>query len=165
MFDIRPFVKMDFPCVKAIYQQGIDTGIATFQSKAKDWQDWNASLLHHCRLVAVNESNRIVGWAGLSAISDRCCYAGVAEVTVYIAEEARGYGAGVKLLSALVTCSEDHGYWTLKAGIFEQNTPSIELHKKCGFRVLGTQERLGKLNEKWMNVTQMERRSNVTGID
>lgn len=165
MFQIRPFVKMDFPCVKEIYQQGIDTGLATFQTEAKDWDDWDQSILHHCRLVAVNESNRITGWAALSSVSNRCCYAGVAEVTVYVSQEARGYGAGKQLLDALVKCSEGHGYWTLKAGIFAENAASINLHQKCGFNILGTQEKLGKLHDKWIDVVAMERRSTVVGID
>ena len=165
MFQIRPFVKMDFPDVKKIYQEGIDTGMATFQTRAKDWDEWDASVLTQCRLVAVNESNRVTGWAALSEVSNRCCYAGVAEVTIYITQDARGYGAGQQLLNALVQCSEKNGYWTLKAGIFAQNTASIALHKKCGFKILGTQDKLGKLNNTWIDVVAMERRSTTVGID
>lgn len=156
---------MDFPCVKQIYQEGIDTRLATFQTEAKNWEEWDNSLLHHCRLVAVNESNRVTGWAALASVSSRCCYAGVAEVTIYIAQDARGYGAGKILLESLVSCSEEHGYWTLKAGIFAENTASINLHQKCGFKVLGTQEKLGKLGNKWIDVVAMERRSQKVGID
>lgn len=165
MFEVRPFVKMDFEYVQAIYQQGIDTGLATFQTEVKSWQDWDKSFTHHCRLVIVNETNRVCGWAALSPVSSRCCYAGVAEVTVYMASDARGYGGGEQLLNALVSCSEKQGIWTLKAGIFEQNLASIALHRKCGFKVLGTQERLGKLHNNWINVVAMERRSDVVGID
>lgn len=165
MFQIRPFVKMDFPCVKDIYQQGIDTGLATFQTKAKEWDEWDQSLIHHCRLVAVNESNRVTGWAALAAVSNRCCYAGVAEVTIYISQEARGYGAGKLLLQQLVQCSEERSYWTLKAGIFAQNTGSIALHEKCGFKKLGIQEKLGKYKDDWIDVVAMERRSQIVGID
>ena len=101
----------------------------------------------------------------MSSVSDRCCYAGVAEVTVYVSQEARGYGAGKQLLDALVKCSEGRGYWTLKAGIFAENAASINLHQKCGFNILGTQEKLGKLHDKWIDVVAMERRSTVVGID
>lgn len=165
MFEVRPFVKMDFECVQAIYQQGIDSGLATFQTEVKSWQEWDESFVHSCRLVIVNESNRVCGWAALSPVSSRCCYAGVAEVTVYMASDARGFGGGKQLLQALVNCSEQQGIWTLKAGIFEQNLASIALHQKCGFKTLGTQERLGKLHNTWMNVVAMERRSQVVGID
>lgn len=165
MFQVRPFVKMDFDCVQAIYQQGIDTGLATFQTNVKSWPEWDESFLHNCRLVVLNESNRVCGWAALSPVSSRCCYSGVAEVTVYMANDARGYGGGEILLKALVACSEKHGIWTLKAGVFEQNKASIRLHQKCGFRLLGIQEGLGKLGNQWINIAAMERRSTVVGID
>lgn len=165
MFEVRPFVKMDFDCVQEIYQQGIDSGIATFQTEVKSWADWDASFLHDCRLVLLNESNRVCGWAALSPVSNRCCYAGVAEVTIYMAIDSRGFGGGEKLLNALVACSEKQGFWTLKAGIFEQNKASIRVHQKCGFYLLGTQKRLGRLGNQWINVVAMERRSETVGVD
>lgn len=163
-FSIRPFDRQDFERVKEIYQQGIDTGIATFQTEAKDWPDWDQGLLQHSRLVAANE-NQVLGWAALSGVSDRCCYAGVAEVTVYIGDNAQGKGAGKALLEALVASSEKEGYWTLQAGIFTQNEASIALHKKCGFREIGVRRKIGKLSGRWMDTVLMERRSQVVGID
>lgn len=162
---IRPFIEPDFDDVAQIYQQGIETGIATFQTQVKSFDEWDASLLAHSRLVAIDEDNKVLGWAALSSVSSRCVYAGVAEVTIYIHQDAQGKGVGHTLLNALVKDSEDNGIWTLKAGIFVENTPSIKLHEKCGFKVLGVQEKLGKLGAQWKDVLLMERRSQVVGVD
>lgn len=162
MVDIRNFKKEDFDVVKKIYQQGIDSGLATFQTQAKNWQEWDNSVLPICRLVAVDDSN-VLGWAALSSISDRCVYGGVSEVTVYVATEAQGRGIGYKLLSALIKDSEKNNMWTLQAGIFPENQASINLHKKCGFRIVGTREKLGQINGVWHDVVLLERRSKVVG--
>ncbi len=159
----REFKESDFSAVKDIYQQGIDTGNATFQTKAKDWHDWNSSMLEVCRLVAV-ENGRVIGWAALSAVSSRCVFEGVAEVSIYVADEARSKGVGNALLSELISKSEEEGFWTLQAGIFPENESSIALHKKNGFRVIGVRERLGKMNDKWRDIVLMERRSTVVGV-
>lgn len=164
MIEIRPFVESDFERVKAIYQEGIDTGQATFQTDAKDWHEWDASLLPHSRLVACS-NGIVVGWAGLSAVSSRCVYAGVAELTIYIAAEVRGKGVGKQLLQALIAASEDAGIWTLKAGVFPENEASVQLHLKCGFKTLGRQERIGKLAGVWRDTLLLERRSNIVGMD
>lgn len=163
-FLISNFSREDFDQVRDIYQQGIDTGIATFQSQAKPWEEWDKSLLTHSRLVA-KQGDKVMGWAGLSGVSDRCCYAGVAEVTVYIGNDAQGKGVGKALLKALISDSEKNGFWTLQAGIFTQNTASIALHEACGFRQLGVREKIGKLNGRWMDTVLMERRSKTVGID
>ena len=163
MVYIRNFEQNDFDSVKDIYQQGIDTGNATFETQAKEWDEWNNSMLQVCRLVAV-EDDRVVGWAALSPVSSRCVYAGVAEVTVYVAGEARGKGVGEALLSRLVEESEKEGFWTLQAGIFPENESSIALHQKNGFRILGLREKLGKMGEKWRDVVLLERRSKVVGV-
>ena len=115
-----------------------------------------------CRPVARLKDN-IVGWAALSAVSSRCAYAGVAEVSVYVSGLARGRGVGFRLLSELVTASEEAGIWTLQAGIFPENQASIRLHERCGFRVIGKRERLGQLKSTWRDVLLMERRSVVAG--
>ena len=163
MMYIRNFKQSDFDSVKDIYQQGIDTGNATFETQVKEWDEWNNSMLQVCRLVAV-ENERVVGWAALSPVSNRCVYAGVAEVSVYVASEARGKGVGQILLAKLVEESEKKGFWTLQAGIFPENESSIALHQKNGFRILGLQEKLGKMGEKWRDVVLLERRSKVVGI-
>lgn len=163
MITIRKFEKEDYPAVKDIYQQGIDTGHATFQEKAKDWEEWDKSVLQACRLVAVN-GKTVVGWAALSSVSDRCVYGGVAEVAVYVAFNDRGKGVGLQLLSALFLESEKNNIWTLQAGIFPENTASVELHKKNGFRIVGTREKLGKMNGVWRDVFLLERRSTIVGL-
>lgn len=160
---IRNFEQNDFDSVKDIYQQGIDTGNATFETQAKEWDEWNNSMLQVCRLVAV-ENDRVLGWAALSPVSSRRVYAGVAEVSVYVASEARGKGIGEALLSRLVEESEKEGFWTLQAGIFPENESSIALHQKNGFRILGLREKLGKMGEKWRDVVLLERRSKVVGV-
>jgi L-amino acid N-acyltransferase YncA len=161
---IRDFIKADFAVVNNIYQQGIDTGHATFQSKAKTWLEWDSSLIKACRLVA-DEQGLVIGWAGLSSVSARSVYAGVAEITVYVAAEAQGKGVGLLLLSELVCRSEELGYWTLQAGIFPENQASIALHQKCGFRVLGLREKVGRMGGLWRDTLLLERRSLIVGLD
>jgi len=161
---ITQFIRADFPAVKAIYQEGIDTGNATFQSRAKDWADWDASMMPNCRLVAKNHGN-VLGWAALSGVSNRCIYAGVAEVSVYISQSAQGQGIGSKLLNQLILCSEKEGIWTLQAGIFPENNGSIALHKKCGFKTLGTREKIGQMHGVWRDTILMERRSTIVGLE
>lgn len=160
---IREFDKKDFPAVMDIYQQGIDTGNATFQQVSKSWEEWNNSMLMSCRLVAT-EDNSLLGWAGLSPISSRQVYSGVAEVSVYVAEQAQGRGIGQELLAQLILASENNNIWMLQAGIFPENVGSIFLHKKHGFRQLGVREKLGQMNGVWRNVVLMERRSQIVGV-
>ena len=148
----------DWPAVRAIYLEGIATGNATFAQSAPDWAEWDAGHLESCRLVATVEEV-VAGWAALSAVSSRCVYAGVAEVSIYVAESARGKGVGLELLQALAGASEHAGLWTLQAGIFPENTASIRLHKRCGFRVVGTRERIGCMDGRWRDVMLLERRA------
>jgi phosphinothricin acetyltransferase len=152
----------DWGAVRAIYLEGIATGNATFETTASDWEKWDAGHLQACRFVA-RVQDEIVGWAALSPVSARKVYAGVTEVSVYVAERARGRKVGSRLLAELVKASEREGIWTLNAGIFPENTASIELHKRHGFRVVGTRERIGCMNGRWRDVTLMERRSQVVG--
>jgi L-amino acid N-acyltransferase YncA len=148
----------DWEAVRSIYLQGIATGNATFEKNAPEWEAWDAAHLPFCRLTA-GKKGEILGWAALSPYSRRQVYSGVAEVSVYVAETARGQGIGGTLLSALVTQSGEHGIWTLQAGIFPENTASIQLHKRFGFRVVGTRERIGFMDGRWRDVVLMERRS------
>ena len=160
---IRPFEKTDYPSVKSIYKQGIDTGNATFQTKAKEWEEWDNSMLSSCRLVASNDKY-ILGWAALSPVSSRDVYSGVAEVSVYVAESSQGRGVGQSLLSQLIIESENNNIWMLQAGIFPENIGSIALHKNNGFRQLGIREKLGQMNGVWRDVVMMERRSKIVGV-
>ena len=148
--------------VKTIYQQGIDTQNATFQEKAKSWPEWDQSMLKVCRLVAVDAA--VVGWAALSAVSGRAVYAGVAEVSIYLAPAYQGQGIGRQLLTALIAASEQAGFWTLQAGVFPENVGSVALLKKCGFRVVGVREKLGQMKGRWRDVLLLERRSQTVGI-
>lgn len=143
--------------MRAIFEEGIATGTATFETRAPSWENWDGAHLP-LRLVAEEERD-VVGWAALSAYSARECYRGVAESSVYVAERARGREVGRALMERLVADSEAAGYWTLLAGIFPENEASVELHRPLGFRVLGRHERLGRLNGEWKDVLLLERRS------
>ena len=160
---IEAMAPQDWDAVRAIYLEGISTGNATFEKSAPDWQAWDAGHLKSCRLVA-RLNSEILGWAALSPVSGRCVYSGVAEVSVYVAERARGRKIGSRLLDALVTASEREGVWTLQAGIFPENLPSIESHKRNGFRIVGTREKLGSMDGRWRDVILMERRSAIVGV-
>ena len=148
----------DWPEVRAIYLEGIATGNATFQKTAPEWEEWDTGHLAQCRLVARGDG-QVAGWAALSRVSARAVYAGVAEVSVYVAARARGQGVGRLLLGALVAESERVGVWTLQAGIFPENRASLALHESAGFRVVGVRERLGCMDGRWRDVVLMERRS------
>lgn len=152
-----------YEAVKNIYLEGIATGNATFQTEASSWEDWDKSHLTHSRFVAV-ENTEVAGWASLSPVSSRCVYAGVAEVSVYVGEKHRGKGVGAELLKALINSSEQHEIWMLQSGIFPENTASVKLHERNGFRIVGTRERIGKMKNVWRDNFLLERRSSVIGI-
>jgi L-amino acid N-acyltransferase YncA len=152
----------DWPAVAAIYKEGIDTGNATFQQEIPEWADWDKAHLATCRLVAVCDG-QIAGWASLSPVSGRCVYAGVAEVSVYVGKDFRGYNIGSQLLEKLVSESEASGFWTLQAGIFPENVASLQLHRRHGFREVGYREKIGKMNGVWRNTVLLERRSKLVG--
>ncbi len=154
----------DWEDVKKIYESGIATEVATFETSAPDWEKWDKGHLLFGRFVATIE-NEIVGWTALSAISTRCVYGGVAEISVYVSENNKGIGIGKELLTALIIDSEKNGIWTLEAGIFTDNTASIKLHESVGFRVIGYQEKIGKLKRKWKDNFILERRSKAVGVD
>ena len=152
----------DWPRVKQIYECGIATGHATFQNAAPDWEEWDKSHIQSCRLVA-RDGELVIGWAALTSVSGRCVYAGVAELSVYIDEGYRGKGNGDKLLKELILQSELHQFWTLQAGIFPENISSIKMHLSNGFRILGTREKIGKMNGIWRDTVLLERRSKIVG--
>ncbi len=160
---LAPLTPADWPAVRAIYEEGMATGNATFETVAPEWAAWNAARLPCCRLVA-RHGRRVVGWAALSAVSSRAVYSGVAEVSVYVAAAARGQGVGRLLLDGLVAASEEAGIWTLQAGIFPENEASLALHRACGFRVVGRRERLAQLHGVWRDALLLERRSGRVGV-
>ena len=158
--EIHPLRADDWPAVRAIYQAGIATGDATFETAVPDWEGWDAAHLAEHRLVA-RRDGRVVGWIALAPVSDRCAYAGVAEDSIYVAPDAQGHGVGRALLTAALASAERAGIWTVQTGIFPENQASVRLHAACGFRVVGVRERLGRLNGRWRDVLLLERRSPV----
>jgi phosphinothricin acetyltransferase len=153
--------------VRQIYSEGIATRNATFETELPEWDKWDSAHREDCRLIAAEgglDSPNVLGWAALSAVSARRVYAGVAEVSVYVAAQARGRGVGKSLLNALVDESEQHGVWTLQAGIFPENVASIALHKSCEFRQVGRHDRIAKLVDQWRDVLLFERRSRRVGL-
>ena len=151
--------EQDWPSVRTIYEAGIATGNATFETSAPSYAAWDASHLAEHRIVAVDIDGVVTGWAALLAVSDRCVYAGVAENSVYIHPDHRGRGVGADLLDALVAGAERAGYWTIQTGIFPENTASIALHERVGFRIVGRRERIGQLTGVWRDTFLLERRS------
>lgn len=161
---IAPLLPDHWPDVSRIYEEGIASGNATFQTKAPEWEQWDNAHVPNVRLVAV-ENEKIMGWAAISPVSSRPVYAGVAEVSVYVDPLAHGKGIGKLLLKQLIEQSEVNGFWTLQAGIFPENIASLKIHQDLGFRILGTRERIGKMGSIWRNTVLLERRSAVTGIN
>ena len=154
----------DWPQVAAIYQEGIETGLATFQSEVPSWEDWDRGHVACCRLVA-RKSDEVLGWAALSAVSSRSVYAGIGEVSVYVGTAYKKMGVGTALLNELIRQSEANGFWMLQGVITKENTASIELHKKCGFRLVGIRERIGRMPDGvWHDTALLERRSRTIGL-
>jgi phosphinothricin acetyltransferase len=161
---IDPMLPSDWPAVRDIYLEGIDTRQATFETQAPSWEAWDGSHSPFARLIA-RKGEIVVGWAALSPVSPRKAYAGVAEVSVYVAQSQRGLGLGRQLLEALVAESEENGIWSLQAVMFPENVASVALHRRCGFREVGRRERIGKLDGVWRDTILLERRSQRIGID
>jgi phosphinothricin acetyltransferase len=162
--EIAEMQPADWERVRAIYEQGIASGEATFELEAPSWEKWDASHHSFGRLVA-RLDGRVIGWAALSPVSSRCCYAGVAEVSVYIDADSRKQGVGGQLLLAAIAESERHGIWTLQGGTFPENVASLRLQHACGFRTIGRRERIGQLHGVWRDTVLTERRSPVVGVD
>ena len=162
--EMIPMLPQHWEAVKTIYEEGIATGNATFQTNAPNWQEWDNAHIKPCRIIAT-EKDEVLGWAALTPVSSRCVYAGVAEVSVYVAANARGKNIGTLLLKELVHQSEEVGYWTLQSGIFPENKASIYIHEKNGFRMVGYREKIGKMGNVWRDNISLERRSSKIGID
>src|SRR5262245_36991655 len=158
--EIRELREEDWPAVREIFEQGIAGRNATFETEAPSWDTWNRSQLDGQRWVAV-EGGRVVGWVAAHSVSPRPCYRGVVEHSVYVDEEFHGRGIGRALLERLFESTEADGIWTIQTGVFPENEASLKLHERSGFRVVGTQERLGKLDGVWRDVVVLERRSEV----
>ncbi len=159
---IVPLEPRHWDRVRDIYLEGLATGEASFETRAPDWTEWDRAHLPQPRLAAVRHAS-IIGWIALSPISRRHCYRGVAEVSIYVASEARGHGVGKLLLQEAVRASEAAGLWTLQAVIYPTNLPSIRLHEGCGFRVVGRRERIAQREGVWRDTLLLERRSAVAG--
>jgi len=160
--ELRPLEPEDWPTVADIYWDGMRAGLATFETEVPSWEAWDGGHLPGHRLVA-DLLGDVVGWAALSSVSERRCYAGVAENSVYVAREARGLGIGRVLLEALIDDAEAAGIWTIQTSIFPENRVSLALHEHCGFRVVGTRERVAKRDGIWRDTVFLERRSGVVG--
>jgi L-amino acid N-acyltransferase YncA len=160
---IEPMRAADWPSVKAIHEQGIATGDATFDMHAPDWEEWDAGHLGDCRLVARDEAGEVLAWAALSPVQRKSAYRGVAEGSLYVRADVRGTGVGRRLSEAMVESSEAAGIWTVELWIFPENEASIALCESLGFRIVGTRERIGKREGRWRDVVVMERRSHVAG--
>lgn len=159
---LRPMNAEDWQSVARIYDEGIQTRLATFETTVPTWEYFDEKHIAEPRFVAERDG-KILGWAVLSAVSHRDVYRGVAEVSVYVGADAQAQGVGTRLLEGIVKASEAHGYWTLQGVIFRKNERSIALHEKCGFRVVGYRERIAQLDGEWLDTVMMERRSAVVG--
>ncbi|MBU4539521.1 MAG: N-acetyltransferase family protein [Weeksellaceae bacterium] len=163
-YEIRDMLPGDGAKVIEIFEQGIAGGNATFDPTAPSWDAWDNKFFKICRLVLEDEDENVVGWAALQPISGRDCFKGVAEVSIYLADQVQGKGLGSMLLQRLILSSEEQGFWMLQAGIFPENQPSIIIHEKFGFRIVGNREKIGQMNGVWRDVVLLERRSMVTGV-
>ena len=150
----------DWEQVRAIYLEGVREGNSTFETEAPSWEAWDEAHHKTPRLV-MRTGDQVLGWAALSPVSKRRVYSGVAEVTIYVTESARGQGIGRALLEKLIDESEHAGIWTLQASIFPENEASIELHLKCGFREVGRRESIARLHGVWRDTILLERRSKL----
>jgi len=153
----------DWPDVRAIYEEGLATGVGSFEIAAPSWEQWDRARLLHSRLVAREDA--VLGWAALSPVSQRSCYAGVAEVGIYVAAGARGRGVGRALLEAVIESAESHGIWTLQGATIAENAASLSLQARCGFRTVGRRERIAKRDGVWHDTILTERRSKRIGVD
>lgn len=158
-----PMLSTHWEAVRAIYEAGIATGLATFETAAPEWSTWDANHRPECRRV-VKRDGQVVGWAALKPTSSRYAYRGVAEISIYIAPEARRQGVGRALLRDMVACSEANGVWTLQATVFPENEASLHLHQSVDFRIVGRRERIACLHGQWRGTVLLERRSTVIGV-
>lgn len=160
---LRAMTTADWPQVRRIYEEGLATGKASFETAVPTWEAWDAGHLAAARIVAARDPH-LLGWAALMPVSARACYRGVAEVSVYVGEDARGMGVGLGLMEALIRESEAAGIWTLWSSIHADNPVSIRLHERAGFRLIGTREKIALRGGEWTSTVNMERRSTTVGV-
>ncbi|MCA2214810.1 GNAT family N-acetyltransferase [Jidongwangia harbinensis] len=160
--NVRPMVATDADAVLAVYQAALDGGDASFETTAPDWAAFNAGRLPAHRWVATDGA-RLLGWVAVSRVSPRPVYAGVVEHSVYVDAAAQGRGVGRALLDRLIASTEAAGIWTIQSGVFPENEASLALHRRAGFRLIGTRERVGRHHGRWRDVLLLERRSPVVG--
>lgn len=169
-YRVRAMRPADADAVLTIYQAGLDTGRASFETTAPTWAAFDAAKLPEHRLVAVaapgdggqrasGPGDTVLGWVAVSAVSRRCVYQGVVEHSIYVASQAQGQGVGLALMRALIDSTEAAGVWTIESGVFPENVASLRLHERAGFRVVGVRERLGRHHDAWRDVVLLERRS------
>ena len=161
---IRKLTHLDWDCISRIYQEGLETGVASFETGVPSWKVWNQAHDDQCRLV-VELNQQIIGYSALLPLSQRPQFSGVAEVRIYVSAGYRGIGVGVKLLKELIRISEVFGYWSLQVSTFKENTSAQSLCKKVGFKQVGIREKLAKRDNEWHDVILLERRSHIVGID
>lgn len=164
-YEIREMLPDDEVRVLEIFQQGIDGGIATFETEVPNREVWNTEFFNDCRWILENETSEVVGWAALKPVSKRECFKGVAEVSIYFDANYQGKGLGSVLLKKLILDSENHGFWTLQSNIFPENEASIKFHQKNGFRTVGIRKKVGRLNGEWKDLVMLEKRSETVGFD
>ena len=163
--EVRDMIPEDWPDVREIYRQGVDSGDATFEHEISGWGDWNARRHLTCRLVAESDG-AVVGFACVSPASRRAVYSGVCEIMVYVAARNRGQRVGSLLMASIVSATEAQGMWMLEASIFPESVASIRAHERVGFRVVGTRERIGRFHDgRWRDTVLMERLSALAGLD
>lgn len=158
-YELREMLPADEKRVLEIFRQGVDGGIATFETEVPTAEAWNMEYFNDCRWVLENENNEVVGWCALKPVSKRECFKGVADVSIYFDNDYQGKGLGSVLLKKLILDSEDHGFWTLQANIFPENEASLRFHQKNGFRTVGVRKKIGKLNGQWKDLIMLEKRS------
>ena len=163
-YEIREMQPEDGEVVLKIFQEGIDSDNATFDEEPPTWEVWDTKHFNLCRWILENENNEIVGWAAIQPISNRDCFRGVAEVSIYLTAKAQGKGLGQILLKKLILSSEENRFWTLQSGIFPENEASIAVHHKLGFVTVGRREKIAKMNNKWRDIVLLEKRSTTVGI-
>ena len=163
-YEIRLMQPDDAAKVLEIFQQGINGGNATFDKVAPTWESWDTKHFNMCRFVLEDENNNVVGWCALQPVSNRDCFKGVAEVSIYLDGSVQGKGLGTILMKKLILDSEEHEFWTLQAGIFPENEVSIAIHQKQGFKTVGRREKIGEMVGQWRDIILLERRSKIVGI-
>ena len=163
-YEIREMQPEDGEVVLKIFQEGIDSENATFDKEPPTWEVWDTKHFNLCRWILEDETNEIVGWAAIQAVSNRDCFRGVAEVSIYFTARAQGKGLGQMLLQKLILSSEENEFWTLQSGIFPENEASIAVHYKLGFVMVGRREKIAQMNDKWRDIVLLERRSKTVGI-